>query len=231
MYAYMKVCESLIEDIEKGKYEVDQKIPTEKEMCDKFDVSISTIRKSMYYLRDKGLIYSKRGSGYYVSHKKPEYSNLQRPSLSKLGTEPGSETELISFQIRRASLSEAKALKIKANTIIYEIIRKRVMNGNLNMVEINLIPVGLVPDLLEEDAKVSLNKVYLSNNIERIKVKNKLVRFDEETLALFDGAKIDREFINFNLERTLELLDGQVIEFSRMIIFEQALNFEYIHLY
>lgn len=231
MYAYLRVCDDITEEINSGALAADQKLLTEKEMCDKYDVSISTIRKSMYFLRDKGLIYSKRGSGYYVSQKKPEYSNLQRPSLSKLGTEPGAETEVISFTIKRCNINEAKALKIKVNSIVYEIIRKRQMNGKLNMYEINLIPVELIPDLLEEDAKLSLNKAYLENNIDRIKVKNKLVKFDEQTLALFKPANFNQADINFNLERRLELLDGKVVEYSRMIIFEEALNFEYIHLY
>lgn len=230
-YAYIKVCDDITTGINEGLLQADQKLPTEKEMCEKYKVSISTVRKSMYYLRDKGLIYSKRGSGYYVSQKKPEYSNLQRPSLSKLGTESGAETEILSFQIRRASLQEAKALKIKANAIIYEIKRKRVMNGKLNMIEINLLPVELIPDLLEADAKLSLNKVYLDNHIERIKVKNKLLWFTPETLELFKVTDFDEEAINFNLERKLELLDGKVVEYSRMIIFEEALNFEYVHLY
>lgn len=231
MYAYIKICDDIIDEIAAGKLAADQKLLTEKEMCEKYQVSVSTIRKAMYYLRDKGLIYSKRGSGYYVSQKKPEYSNLQRPSLSKLGTEPGAETEVLSFKIRRANLHEAKNLKIKVNTIIYEIIRKRVMNGSLNMIEINLIPVELIPDLLEEEAKVSLNKAYLNNNIERINVKNKLMWFDQETIESFKLTDFDEEAIKFNLERRLELLDGKVIEYSKMIIFEQALNFEYIHLY
>lgn len=231
MYAYIKICDDIIDEIAAGKLAADQKLLTEKEMCEKYQVSVSTIRKAMYYLRDKGLIYSKRGSGYYVSQKKPEYSNLQRPSLSKLGTELGAETEVLSFKIRRANLHEAKNLKIKVNTIIYEIIRKRVMNGSLNMIEINLIPVELIPDLLEEEAKVSLNKAYLNNNIERINVKNKLMWFDQETIESFKLTDFDEEAIKFNLERRLELLDGKVIEYSKMIIFEQALNFEYIHLY
>lgn len=231
MYAYIKLCDDIIDDIAKGKLKADQKLLTEKEMCDKYEVSVSTVRKAMYYLRDKGLIYSKRGSGYYISQKKPEYSNLQRPSLSKLGTEPGAETEVLSFKIRRATLQEAKNLKIKVNTIIYEIIRRRSMNGTLNMYEINLIPVELIPDLLEEDAKVSLNKAYLNNNIERINVKNKLLWFDEASLESFSHIDYVPEDVKFNLERRLELLDGKVIEYSKMLIFEEALNFEYVHLY
>lgn len=231
MYAYLKICESVTTDIEQGLLIEDQKLPTEQEMCKQFDVSISTVRKAMYNLRDKGLIYSTRGSGYYVSKKQPEYSNLQRPSLSKLGSEPSAQTEVINFQIRRCNITEASNLKIKVNSIIYEIIRKRSMGGKLNMLELNLVPVDVAPDLLKQDAMVSLNKVYLDNHIERIKVRNKLVWFTPEQLAVFDCAKYNSDQVKFNLERKLELLNGKVIEYSQMLIFEEELNFEYVHLY
>ncbi|WOO86670.1 GntR family transcriptional regulator [Mollicutes bacterium LVI A0039] len=231
MYAYMRVCSSIIEDLNKGVYGPDQKMPTEKEMCEQFDVSISTIRKSMYYLRDKGLIYAKRGSGYYVTRKQSSFSKLERPSLSQLGVDEGIETKLIAFTIRRCSIAEARDLKIKVNSIIYEILRERRIDKAISQVEYSLIPVNQVPDILEEDARVSLNKVYQTNGIERVKVGNRLLWFDEETLALFKRADIDLAAVQFNLERKLEKLDGQIIELSKILVFDQELSYDYIHLY
>lgn len=231
MYAYMRICDDLTAKIKSEIVKCDEKLPTEREMCDVYQVSISTVRKAMYYLRDKGLIYSKRGSGYYVAQKQPSSTNLQQPSLSKLGTKHNVETEIIAFQIRRASLQDAKNLNIKVNGLIYEIIRKRIVDNKLYMVEVNLIPVSLIPDLVEEQAQLSLNRVYADNNISRIKVKNKLMWFDDYTLSLFNAAKVDTEKIKFNIERKLELLNGDVVEYSQIIIFDDKLNFEYIHVY
>lgn len=231
MYAYMKVCEKIIDDLNCGVYKPDQKIPTEKEMCEIFDVSISTVRKSMYYLRDKGLIYAKRGSGYYVARKQSSFSKLERPSLSRLGTDVEVETELISFKIRRCNINEARILKIKVNSIIYEILRKRKVNNTLSLVEYSLIPVEQIPDLLEEDALVSLNKAYLANGIERVKVANKLVWFKQDELELFSSANLNLADVQFNISRNLERLDGQIIEASKILVFDSELSYDYIHLY
>lgn len=231
MYAYIRVCEDLIAKIKSGILQSNDKLPTEKEMCETYQVSISTVRKSMYYLRDKGLIYSKRGSGYYVAEKRPDHSNLQQPSLSKLGTNANIKTEIVKFEVRRASLQDAKQLKIKVNELVYEIIRKRLVNDELYMIEINLIPVGLIPDLLESQAINSLNQAYVANNIERVKVKNNLMWFDSGTIEKFKITSFNDEDVKFNLVRKLELLDGDVVEYSQILIFADNLNFEYIHLY
>lgn len=229
MYAYLKVCESIINDLENGKFQPDQKLPTEREMCEQFDVSISTIRKAMYYLRDKGLIYSKRGSGYYVTRKVEGTSSLERPSLSNLGLDSNVQSEMHSFQIRRCNITEARDLKIKVHSIIYEIRRIRRVKGRISSVEYTLIPVEQVPNLLEEDAMISLNKAFVKNGIERVKVTNKLVHFDD--FNNFKNMGLDYNKVNFNMIKRLEKLDGKIIEFSKILIFDQELNFDYVHLY
>ncbi len=229
MYAYIKVCDSIIEDLNSGKYSPDQKLPTEREMCEKFDVSISTVRKAMYYLRDKGLIYSKRGSGYYVTRKQDMTSSLERPSLSNLGTDSNVQSEMHSFQIRRCNITEARDLKIKVNSIIYEIKRIRRIKGRISTVEYTLIPVEQVPDLLEEDAMDSLNKAYVNNGIERVKVSNSLVHFSD--FSCFKSMGASPQDANFNLVRRLEKLDGKVIEYSKVLVFDDKLSYEYVHLY
>lgn len=231
MYAYIKVCDDITANINSGYLKPDEKLLTEKEMCTKYAVSISTIRKSMYYLRDKGLIYSKRGSGYYVTRERGSFSKFEHPSLSKLGTDQLIETEVLAFNIKRANLKAAKALKVKVNTIIYEIIRKRTNNQNLSLIEYSLIPVSLCPDLLEDDARISLNKVYFANGYDRVKVLNKLMWFNLEELGVFEIVGDEVRDAKFNIERKLELLDGKIIEYSMILVFESELNFDYIHLY
>lgn len=231
MYAYIRVCERISHDIENHVYKPDQKLPTEREMCEEFDVSISTIRKSMYYLRDKGLIYSKRGSGYYVSKQHVTLSNFEGPSLSKLGINKNVKTKLVSFNIRRANLKEAKEMKIKANTIIYEIKRIRYVKDKLSQIEYTLIPVGICPDLVEEQAELSLNKVFVENGNDRVNVSNKLVKFNEQDFESFEDISFDINEVNFNLIKKLEILDGTIIEYSKILVFDNELNYEYIHLY
>ncbi|XBS70693.1 winged helix-turn-helix domain-containing protein [Acerihabitans sp. KWT182] len=57
-----------------GIYEEEQRLPSEKILCDEFSVSRPTISKALAKLREMGLISSTQGSGHYVSTRHHESS-------------------------------------------------------------------------------------------------------------------------------------------------------------
>lgn len=62
-----QVEEQLVGAIRNGTYLPRQKIPTENELCEMFDVSRTTIREAISKLSARGIVEVKRGSGVYVS--------------------------------------------------------------------------------------------------------------------------------------------------------------------
>jgi GntR family transcriptional repressor for pyruvate dehydrogenase complex len=71
-----RVIERLEHSIKMGGYRTDEKLPTEHELAAEFQVSRPIIRDVLQELRNKGLIYSRQGSGSYVK------SNGYKPPLS-----------------------------------------------------------------------------------------------------------------------------------------------------
>jgi GntR family transcriptional repressor for pyruvate dehydrogenase complex len=71
-----RVIERLEHSIKMGGYRTDEKLPTEHELAAEFQVSRPIIRDVLQVLRNKGLIYSRQGSGSYVK------SNGYKPPLS-----------------------------------------------------------------------------------------------------------------------------------------------------
>lgn len=61
-----RVIERLEHSIKMGGYRADEKLPTEYELAAEFQVSRPIIRDVLQILREKGLIYSRQGSGSYV---------------------------------------------------------------------------------------------------------------------------------------------------------------------
>lgn len=61
-----RVFERLEHSIKMGGYRADEKLPTENELAVEFQVSRPIIRDVLQVLRNKGLIYSRQGSGSYV---------------------------------------------------------------------------------------------------------------------------------------------------------------------
>lgn len=63
---YKIIAQMIKEDVISHRHEGDYRLPTEKEMCQRFGVSRETIRHSLAELLEEGLIKSRQGSCYYA---------------------------------------------------------------------------------------------------------------------------------------------------------------------
>ncbi|WP_139955928.1 FadR/GntR family transcriptional regulator [Flavicella sediminum] len=59
--------EALIKAIKKGTYSPGEKLPTENELCEMFQVSRTAIREAIKRMSAKGMVAVKRGSGVFVT--------------------------------------------------------------------------------------------------------------------------------------------------------------------
>ncbi|MDN5342869.1 GntR family transcriptional regulator [Oceanotoga sp. DSM 15011] len=69
---YYKVYNKLRADLDSAKYSKGDKLPTEMEICDQFNVSRLTVRRALEELKREGLIERKKGKGTYFTGKKRE---------------------------------------------------------------------------------------------------------------------------------------------------------------
>ncbi|MEA3513317.1 MAG: GntR family transcriptional regulator, partial [Campylobacterota bacterium] len=72
MFDYEMVYSYILNLIE-TKLNENDKIPSEKYLCEKFDITRATARQGITKLKNEGLIYSKKGSGCFVSMQKIRY--------------------------------------------------------------------------------------------------------------------------------------------------------------
>jgi DNA-binding FadR family transcriptional regulator len=68
---YEKIAQQLAKAIADGKYEVGQRLPSERELAQTFDVSRPTVREAIIALELDELVEVRLGSGVYVTHRKP----------------------------------------------------------------------------------------------------------------------------------------------------------------
>jgi GntR family transcriptional regulator len=66
MPLYRHVASVLAQDIVRRKYPANSNLPTESELCRRFDVSRHTIRQALRQLRDDGVVTSRQGAGTIV---------------------------------------------------------------------------------------------------------------------------------------------------------------------
>src|SRR5450830_1537447 len=91
---YMQVARKLTKDVQDGRYQVDQALPSERLLSEQLDVSRVTARKAIDQLVEQGLVVRRRGSGNYVAPRiEQPLSNLSSFSeqLQQRGYKPRSE--------------------------------------------------------------------------------------------------------------------------------------------
>ncbi|MBQ7614306.1 MAG: GntR family transcriptional regulator [Butyrivibrio sp.] len=72
MAKYQKVIDWITENIDSGILRPGERIPSENELCSRFDLSRQTIRHAIAKMAEDGLLESKRGSGTYVADQRAE---------------------------------------------------------------------------------------------------------------------------------------------------------------
>lgn len=64
---YLQIVDRLCDDILLGKYQEEDRIPSVREYSASVEVNVNTAVRSYDYLQNQGIIFTKRGLGYFVS--------------------------------------------------------------------------------------------------------------------------------------------------------------------
>jgi DNA-binding transcriptional regulator YhcF (GntR family) len=64
---YMQIADHFCENILLEKWKEGDRIPSVREMAVNIEVNPNTVMRTFNYLQEKGIIYNKRGIGYFVS--------------------------------------------------------------------------------------------------------------------------------------------------------------------
>ncbi|WP_254170039.1 GntR family transcriptional regulator [Chryseosolibacter histidini] len=64
---YRQIVNSIIEDIERGVLPIGQRIPSINEISEEYYLSRDTVEKAYNYLKEKQIIVSAKGKGYYIA--------------------------------------------------------------------------------------------------------------------------------------------------------------------
>lgn len=118
--------DSLLNQISVGNLEIGDRLPSERQMAANFNVSRNTLRSALRRLEVKGVLSSRRGSGYYLSATHPQpglYSNeddtferimarleaayLFLPGVISIAADQISEEQLVELEHCTVSLSRA----------------------------------------------------------------------------------------------------------------------------
>jgi GntR family transcriptional regulator len=151
---YHQLKELLRQEIESGHWHPGQRIPSEAELCQAFDISRSVTRQALRELEYQGLLYREQGKGTFVAQPKISESLMQDLSgfyedMVAKGLTP--VTKVLRQEVQPADKKIAGYLQIEPGDRVIVIERLRsVGNEPINLVT-TYLPYDICPDLIAED--------------------------------------------------------------------------------
>jgi DNA-binding transcriptional regulator YhcF (GntR family) len=78
---YLQIADYMFENIVSGAWEADERVPSIRELAMDMEVNPNTVVRTFAHLQDLGIIYNKRGIGYFVASDGPDKVLQERKTL------------------------------------------------------------------------------------------------------------------------------------------------------
>lgn len=215
------VAQKIIKDFLEGDETcAGRKLPTQRELQNKYFVSRTTILKSLDILRENGLIYSIQGKGIFFSEDRLSlYLNgIYSYDYQLMKSGIFIQNILLSSEVRKASEEVANKMGIMPGAKVIEIIRKKIdsKSGVDLILQCNYLNYERFKGL--DFSKLNNNRLY---SVLGLDFDLNLTAADEQIML----AKLERAYVEL-----LENNYGKVMRIDR-ISYEQEEVVEYTHTY
>lgn len=140
---HKQISDWIREKIESGEYEADEKLPSENQFTEQFDVSRVTVRRALQTLENDQLIYRCQGLGSFVqdqrSHQKLGRLTDFMEDMARAGMEASSK--VLAFETTQAPARIASILDIEEGKNVMRLDRLRLGDGQPIALDITWLPM------------------------------------------------------------------------------------------
>lgn len=235
MAKYHEISNKLIKEIVDGKYNSQRKLPTEKELSERFDASRNTIRSAINLMTDEGYIYKVQGSGMYlrpINFDESTNLNLIKGFSSEQKTET-SYIKILKLELIQADEEMASELNCTLGEALYYVKRVRYVDNEPVRVEQSYYRQEIVPYLGREIAEASVYD-YLTQNLKlQIGFADRKICADYLSKEHADLLSLKEKDPALVVKEKMYLSNGQifclgegVLHFKKLSLFSSAKNFD-----
>jgi GntR family transcriptional regulator len=159
---HRQIIEAITSEIQENRLKPHDRLPSEKELCEHWRTSRSTVRKAMDQLTDRGKIFRVPGKGSFVSFPKISHQTSQILSFTQKMKAQGLEVEtrLVLKEMIEPGEEIMAALKLTKPPHALKIQRLRIVQGEPLVLQTAFMPAYLCENLMKVDLESkSLNHV------------------------------------------------------------------------
>lgn len=151
---YIQIADRLRQKVKSGGYEIDERLPAEAQLAERFEVNRHTLRQAIALLKQEGILRIERGRGTFVTAAPIRYSIGKRVRYNESLKAQGHSVrfELVRSQKVPADESIARGLSIKVGDPVAMTERLGFADNVPISVGTGYFPLTLFPDLLSSES-------------------------------------------------------------------------------
>lgn len=218
MLKYQQIATEIENYIKDNALQQGDKLPVLEALMAEFEVSKSTITKSLDLLEKKGAIFQVRGSGIFVRRlKRKGYISLLTNQGFKKDLEDFDITsEVIELEVRKPTQEAAHNLSIGLDDDVYYVKRLQYINGQTLCLEESYYNKSIITYLNKEIVSESIFNYIREGLGLKIGFSDSYLRVDKlnEEEAKYLGLDIGAP--KLHLESIIHLTNGQPFDFSKI---------------
>lgn len=150
---YVAIADVLQSEIEQGNYRMGEKIPSEAQLCRRFNENRYTVRQALYLLVNTGIVRSHQGKGHFVCGRPLHirYTVAASMRFSEMTKQLGCKPEAKVLSKERIDPPEpvAKALQLGEQEHVYRLEILRYADHIPLAFNVTWLPASRFPDLLQ----------------------------------------------------------------------------------
>ena len=151
--AYIRIHDAVKKQIDDGFWEIGQRLPSERDLADDYEVSRMTLRQAITLLVEEGILERRVGSGTYVASHRVQEKMRGTTSFTEIvrlqGKTPSSQ--VVSYQRKPANETEIQQLQLKTSDYVVRMERVRYADNMPLVFEVASIPEKLIREFKRED--------------------------------------------------------------------------------
>ena len=166
---YIQLTRIFLDQITTGNWRLNQRIPTETELCTAHNVSKITVRQAINNLVSDGYLMKFQGKGTFVTSVMPVVGLAMKTRFTEemFGKEVKAKKEILFKGVKEPPIDVKSYLKTE--TDIYQIICRRIVNGQPAYLDESFIPHQVLPEIDRIDtSSLSLYEVLQERGLKKI---------------------------------------------------------------
>ena len=213
---YQIVVESILDQVNSGQLESNQRLPSESELCQIYSVGRNTIRRAISELVNDGVLRTVPGVGTFVVdtrlEKTAEYLFGFSQEMQFLGKKVTSR--VLEATIIPADPFLSRRLQIQLGAEVVFLNRVRMMNGEPVAIERSYLPHDLCPGILAYDfSTTSLYETLSTVYDKRPDHAEQVIEASLATPEVSQLLELTPPAVVFVFRRETKMASGQVVEY------------------